>query len=236
MASVAEKLKAGGTSEKKFPLLETGFHLSADEFHARYKQMPEHVRAELIEGIVYMASPLYSPHGDGHFLLTQVLGAYEEETPGVIGSIATSVRLDGKNEFQPDIHLRIHPECGGRTKNPENKLIIGGPEFVSEVSNTTLEMDLHEKFEVYLRDGVQEYLVWQLAEEKLSLFAQESGRFREVRRDAKGILQSTVMPGLWLNAPAILALNKKAALKTVRDGVKSPEHAAFVKQLQGGQK
>ncbi len=236
MASVAEKLKSGGRSEKDFPLLESGYHLSADEFHARYKQMPESVRAELIEGIVYMASPLYSPHGDGHFLLTNILSIYEAETPGVTGSIATSVRLDGKNEFQPDIHLRIDPQCGGRTKNPDKTLIVGGPEFVVEISNTTLEMDLHEKFEVYLRDGVQEYLVWQLQEEKLDLFAQRAGEFEKVQLDAKGILRSKVLPGLWLNAPAILAVNKKAAIKTMRDGVKSTEHAAFVKRLQGGLK
>ena len=61
MASVVEKLNAGGFSEKKSPLLESGFHLSSDEFHARYKLMPEETRAELIEGIVYMASPVYMP-------------------------------------------------------------------------------------------------------------------------------------------------------------------------------
>jgi Uma2 family endonuclease len=236
MASVAEKLKAGGRSEKDFPLLESGYHLSADEFHSRYKQMPENIRAELIEGIVYMASPLYSPHGDAHFLLTNLLGVYEAETPGVIGSIATSVRLDGKNEFQPDIHLRIDPLCGGRTKNPDKTLIIGGPEFVTEVSNTTLEMDLHEKFIVYLRDGVQEYLVWQLQEKKLELFAQKAGEFEKLQPDSKGIVRSKVLPGLWLNVPAILGLNKKAAIKTMRDGVKTIEHAQFVKRLQGGGK
>jgi Uma2 family endonuclease len=236
MASVAEKLKSAGRSEKQFPLLQSGYHLSADEFHARYKQMPENVRAELIEGIVYMASPLYSPHGDSHFLLTNILGIYEEDTPGIIGSIATSVRLDGKNEFQPDIHLRIDPKCGGRTKNPDKKLVLGGPEFVTEISNTTLEMDLHEKFEVYLRDGVQEYFVWALQNEKLKLFAQEGGEFEEIKSDSKGILRSRVLPGLWLNVPAILALDKKTAARTMRDGVKSPEHAEFVKKLQGGAK
>src|SRR5688572_18727501 len=126
MATAVEKIKLGNQSERRFPLLETGYHLSADEFHARYLQMPENTRAELIEGIVYMASPLYSPHGDRHWLLTSICGAYTLDTPGVIGSIATTVRIDGHNEYQPDGHLRIDPQCGGRTSNPEKKMILGG--------------------------------------------------------------------------------------------------------------
>lgn len=235
MATVAEKLNAGSASEKRFPLLETGYHLSAEDFHARYQQMPD-VRAELIEGIVYMASPLYTPHGDGHWLLTAICGAYTLETPGVTGSIATSVRLDGKNEFQPDAHLRIDPEAGGRTQNPERKMIVGGPEFVIEISNTTLDMDVHEKFEVYQRDGVLEFLIWQLQESRLELFRLVEGTFQRIAPDEAGILRSEVMPGLWLNVPAILADDKAAAAKTIRDGLNSAEHTEFVKRLQGGPK
>jgi Uma2 family endonuclease len=234
MAATISKQKSDSPkSERQYPLLDTGYHLSADEFHTRYQKMPEHVRAELIEGIVYMASPLYSPHGDQHFLLASLCGAYQLETPGVIGSIATSVRLDGKNEYQPDLHLRLDPKCGGRTRNPDKKMIWGGPEFVCEISNTTVEMDLHEKFDVYQRDGVLEYLAWQLQEEKLDLFGLQNGVFQKVSPDAHGILRSLAMPGLWLNVTAMLAGDKVAASATLRAGLQSAEHTKFVKQLQG---
>jgi hypothetical protein len=45
------------------PPLCNGDHLDQPTFHARYEAMPEHVRAELIGGIVYMASPQKIAHG-----------------------------------------------------------------------------------------------------------------------------------------------------------------------------
>ena len=42
--------------------LENGDHLDQKTFHARYEAMPEDCRAELIGGIVYMASPQKAPH------------------------------------------------------------------------------------------------------------------------------------------------------------------------------
>ena len=236
MPSVVEKLNARRVSEKKAPLLDSGYHLSSEEFHDRYTQMPENVRAELIEGIVYVASPIYMPHSGQHLFLATLCGAYEFETPGILGAIAGSVRLDGSNEYQPDLHLRIAPECGGRTSNPDQKLVLGGPEFVVEISNTTLGMDLHEKFEVYQRDGVLEYLVWELKEEVIELFSLQEGSFQKIKPDVKGVLKSATMPGLWFNVPAILAGDKRAALRTLREGLKSPEHTKFVKRLQGGGK
>jgi Uma2 family endonuclease len=235
MSSALEKLDAGGISEKKAPLLESGYHLSSEEFHARYKQMAEDTRAELIEGIVYMASPIYMPHSGQHLFLATLCGAYEFETPGVIGGIAGTVRLDGSNEFQPDLHLRIAPEYGGRTSSPDKKMVLGGPEFVVELSNTTLGMDLHEKFEVYQRDGVLEYLVWELKEKRIQLFGLNDGAFEKIKSN-EGVLKSNAMPGLWLNVPAIIDGDKQAAMQTLREGLKSSDHVKFLKRLRGGAK
>jgi len=38
--------------------LQTGDRMTRDEFHRAYSQMPEGFRAELIGGVVYVASPL----------------------------------------------------------------------------------------------------------------------------------------------------------------------------------
>jgi uncharacterized protein YktB (UPF0637 family) len=40
------------------PLLEAGDRLSRDEFERRYERMPHLKKAELIEGIVYLPSPV----------------------------------------------------------------------------------------------------------------------------------------------------------------------------------
>lgn len=236
MNATSEKLISAKVPTKGFPLLETGYHLSAEEFHWRYEQMPEHCRAELIEGIVYMASPLHIGHGDRHALLTTLCGLYALKTPGVTASVATTVRLDNENEYQPDGHMRIDVSKGGRTQALNDKFVAGGPEFVFEISNTTLEMDLHEKFKVYERNGVLEYLVWQVNEEKIELFQLKNGRFYAAKPDAKKILRSKVMPGFWLDTAALLKGKDASVLATLEAGLRDPSHLEFVKHLSGSAK
>jgi hypothetical protein len=49
------------------PPLENGDRLTRLEFERRYNAMPKHVRAELIEGVVFTASPVrFTAHGEQH--------------------------------------------------------------------------------------------------------------------------------------------------------------------------
>ncbi len=49
------------------PPLENGDQLTRVEFERRYEKMPNLKKAELIEGIVYMGSPLrIEQHGEPH--------------------------------------------------------------------------------------------------------------------------------------------------------------------------
>jgi Uma2 family endonuclease len=62
-----------------------------------------------------------------------------------------------KDVPQPDIALRILPECGGQS-GMEGIYATGAPELVVEVSGSTLSRDLGTKLELYQRAGVLEYL------------------------------------------------------------------------------
>jgi hypothetical protein len=69
------------TSSKATPLLENGDKLTRHEFERRYAAMPYQQKgsnkAELIEGIVYMASPLrFESHAKPHSSLVIWLGNY----------------------------------------------------------------------------------------------------------------------------------------------------------------
>src|SRR5438094_152235 len=86
------------------PLLEPGDRLSRDEFERRYERLPHVKKAELIEGVVYMPSPLRAKaHGKPHSHVATWLGVYESETPGVGCFDNSTVRLDLDNEPQPDL-------------------------------------------------------------------------------------------------------------------------------------
>lgn len=55
--------EAAGTTT---PRLESGDHLTAREFKRRFRAMPDVKKAELIGGVVYVASPVSVEHGDRH--------------------------------------------------------------------------------------------------------------------------------------------------------------------------
>src|SRR5438445_9714126 len=90
--------------------LEPGDRLPRDEFERRYDAMPNLKKAELIEGVVHMPSPVrWKGHGRSHRHLATLLGSYEAHTPGVEGGDNATIRLDMENEPQPDATLIISP-------------------------------------------------------------------------------------------------------------------------------
>src|SRR5437588_797855 len=98
----------------KIPPLEPGDRLTRDEFERRYEAMPELKKAELIEGVVYMPSPVRAyRHGMPHADVITWLGNYRAGTAGVVIGDNTTARLDLDNEPQPDAMLFIEPSRGG---------------------------------------------------------------------------------------------------------------------------
>jgi hypothetical protein len=88
------------------PPLENGDRLTRPEFERRYSNSPEIKKAELIEGMVYLASPVrHEQHGKPHSSLSAWLGVYQAMTLGVETSIQPTVLLDWDNEPQPDAVL-----------------------------------------------------------------------------------------------------------------------------------
>jgi hypothetical protein len=94
------------------PPLVPGDYLTRPEFERRYLAQPAIKKAELIEGIVYMPSPVRAnTHGDPHFVVIGWLAQYQAATPGVRGSDNATLRLDLRNEPQPDVILRRSLYC-----------------------------------------------------------------------------------------------------------------------------
>jgi Uma2 family endonuclease len=131
-------------SSKILPL-ESGDRLNRYEFERRYVAMPHVKKAELIEGIVYMASPLrFKGHGQPHFHLIVWLGNYKVSTPGVESGDNVTVRLDLDNEPQPDVVLLIEESRGGQARISDDDYIEGAPELVAEVAASSASNDLHD--------------------------------------------------------------------------------------------
>ncbi len=213
--------------------LQNGDRMSRDEFHAAYEQTPEHFKAELIEGIVYVASPLRRNHGVSHVFLSTLLGNYWGQTPGVEAGDNCSLFLPYDNEPQPDLYLRIKPEYGGQTRTSPDDYVEGAPELLLEVAVSTRSMALHAKKRVYQQSGVKEYLVAVPLAETIFWFDLEHD---QEQQSADGIIRSRQFPGLWLNPPAIWQQNHAAAMETLHQGLATPEHAEFVVKLTAQRK
>jgi hypothetical protein len=212
------------------PWLVDGEHLDRATFHERYAAMPEETKAELIGGVVYMASPLGLGHGISDPHVSFWLGCYQAFTPGVQVLGNASVFFEDYGEHQPDVALRILPENGGRTHD-EGHYYAGGPELVVEVSDSSLKKDIGPKLSDYERAGVPEYVVVGVEPPRVRWHQRLDGRLVEVGPDADGLYRSKVFPGLWLDPAALLAGDNRGLREVVDQGVATEAHAEFVREL-----
>ncbi|MBI4612645.1 MAG: Uma2 family endonuclease [Planctomycetes bacterium] len=214
------------------PPLENGDRLSRAEFERRYEAMPNLKKAELIEGVVHVGSPVkHEGHSREHSQVVTWLGVYVAYTPGVDGGAESSLRMDLDSEPQPDALLRIGRTAGGQSGIDPEGYIEGAPELIAEVAATSASYDLGTKLRVYRRHGVREYIVWRVLDGEIDWFVLRDGEYRPFPPDAQGIRKSETFPGLWLDAGALLAGDMATVLAVLRQGLDSPEHAAFVARL-----
>jgi Uma2 family endonuclease len=220
------------TSERlvKLPPLENGDRLTRAEFERRYAAMPHVKKAELIEGIVYMATALRAKaHGSPHGDIMGWLWTYKAATPGIDLYDHPTVRLDVDNEPQPDAVLRI--ETGGQSGISQDDYIEGAPELIVEIAASSASYDLHAKLQVYRRNGVQEYIVWRTYSQQIDWFYLDAGTYQPLAPDAAGVYRSQQFPGLWLAANRLIAGQLTDVLHILQQGIATPEHQVFVDQL-----
>jgi len=218
--------------QAEVPRLEAGDHLSQMAFHELYSAMPPKFRAELIEGVVIVPSPLFTDHARFHSLVMAWLVQYDCATPGTWSLDNASLLLPPDAEVQPDASLLIEPACGGQS-HQEGGYLAGAPELIVEVASSSVSYDLHSKFRLYEQAGTKEYIVVLLREEKVRWFARhEQAKLTEIAADDDGVFRSRVFPGLWLNANALLFDRGAELLATLQAGLATAEHAAFVASLR----
>ena len=194
-----------------------GERLSQPEFHERYDSYPDDLKFELVKGVVYMASPMRREHGVYHGELSYPLKHYEAATPGTDMLDNSTAILDKDSEPQPDLSLRILPECGGHSTVNDNGYVTGPPELVSEIAHSSRDLDLYEKREDYQRTGVLEYVVLCVEERELHWFHFPSGEM--IRPGREGISRSREFPGLWIDVAALLDQDTKRLRAAVDRGV-----------------
>jgi Uma2 family endonuclease len=207
------------------PRLITGMRMDRDEFLRTWEQIPDVKNAELIEGIVYVPSPVGASHGELDTSIIGWLHFYASFTPGCkAGNNTTWLMLESSP--QPDAHLRILS-----TSRIVKDRFEGAPDLAAEVCVTSSEVDFGPKLALYQRAGVREYITLETLIKRVQWRVLDQGSYRRIEPGADGIVRSETFPGLWLDLDALWSQNSKALLEWVRRGVSTPEHATFVTTL-----
>lgn len=212
--------------------LENGDRLNRCEFERRYAARPDIHKAELIEGVVHMPSPVRATsHGAPNAALAGWLYVYCAATPHVTVLDNATVRLDRDNEPQPDALLRIDTAAGGQSTLSADDYVEGAPELVVEVAASSAAYDMHDKLHVYRRCGVLEYIVWRVHDKALDWFVLADDGYQPLPA-AAGVLESPAFPGLRLASAALLADDGASVLAELRRGIETPRHAEFASRLR----
>ena len=203
--------------------LVAGEKLSREEFLRRWDALPNLKRAELLEGVVYLPSPVGRTHGSHDVLVGLWLGYYAGFTAGCeAGSNATWLMLE--DAPQPDCFLCVLSEYGGQS-GVERDLSKGAPELAVEVSQSSASYDLGPKLRLYRAAGVQEYITVLLAESRVIWRRLVAGAYHTIEPDPDGLLRSILFPGLWLEPAALLNKDTPRILEVLNEGLHSSELA-----------
>ncbi len=197
---------AGEKPGTPVPSLESGDRLTQPEFHRRYSAMNRIRKAELVNGIVFMSSPVrMQSHALPHRMVIAWLSQYEAHNPDTqCGDNATLI-LHNQNEFQPDAFLRILDSKGGASFVNDQDYLQGAPELIVEIAGTSASIDLREKKEAYRQAGVREYIVWQVEEKRIDWWRLNAGSYEPLQPDPDNTIHSNVFPGLILPVDTFLS-------------------------------
>jgi Uma2 family endonuclease len=195
--------------------------LDADEFMRLYSATSEKTKAELIQGRVYMASPVRADvHGDPDALIQTWLGVYAVAHPQLQHSTNATVRLTTEDIPQPDASLRRLPNYGGHARMNKG-YIEGPPELVVEIAASSRTYDAHDKLDSYRGAGILEYILYRTEDGELDWFALENETYVQLPVDENGVIHSRIFPGLWLDRNALLAGDGAKVVAVLQDGMKS---------------
>jgi len=204
--------------------------MSSEEFLERWERMPALKQAELLEGMVYMASPIRIEHGYWDRRVSAWLSLFVDRVHGLGAATNTTVDLGERNVPQPDQIAYTKPEFGGRSTVVRG-VFTGVPELAVEVSYSSADIDHTVKKAIYSAASVEEYVVFDLLARKVTWWRLADGSYKKIPRGADGVRRSHVFPGLWLDERAFWIEDNERMFEVAAEGLASPEHAEFRKRL-----
>ncbi|MGH7598672.1 MAG: Uma2 family endonuclease [bacterium] len=174
--------------------------ITFDEFCEIIK---EDQKADLINGVIYMATPATLEHEDEFgFVLMIVRGFVKRKKLGFVLGSRAAMQLSDEDAPEPDL-MFISKE---RLAKAKGKAFLGAADLVVElISPSSRWLDLGEKKDLYAKFGVREYWVIDLFRQAAYFLKNKNGVWEDLTVDAMGIVRSSVLPGFWLRVDWLFA-------------------------------
>jgi Uma2 family endonuclease len=175
--------------------------VSTDEFFAA---IPDGVKADLIDGVIYMASP-DSPRSDKIAqLIRTVLQGYARRRGGLGEAYGSRVAYAVSRYRCPEPDVSF--VCSDRAHIIHPTRGVEAPDIAVEVvSDDSPERDYVKKRVLYEEAGVREYWIIDPIRNHCTFLRREGGQFVTVPLSRDSFFRSEVLPGFWLDTRWLLA-------------------------------
>jgi len=156
----------------------------------------EDQKADLLEGVIYLASPENTDHNDLIRWLSLVMGMFiEARNPGRLTINKVAYRLSERTAPEPDLAF----VSASRLAKIKPGYVEGPPDLAIEiVSPDSVDRDYENKRLRYEEGGVKEYWIIDPLDETVLFLVNENGRFKEQPLPGH-VLESRVLLGLKLD-------------------------------------
>lgn len=158
--------------------------------------VPDGQKADLIDGVIYVASPDNLDAGKLFLWLVFVIYGYlEKRDLGELFGSRIAFRLSDYNSPEPDLAFvlkkRLHLSRRGH--------FYGWPDLAIEiVSPDSVRRDYFDKLKLYEKYHVREYWIIDEIEHTVTVYRLDAnGKYRQIHVRG-GVLRSKVMKGFWL--------------------------------------
>jgi Uma2 family endonuclease len=169
-----------------------------------YRRIPDDQKADLLDGVIYMASPDSLHSNDLTAFLTTLLRCYDEvkDLGGRVCVTSVAFRLSKRSAPEPDVAY-VRPERSHLLAHAE---VRGGPDLAVEiVSRDSRSRDYVRKKNAYQKAGVTEYWIVDPLKNKVEFHRLDGGNYQLIPLENGRLFRSQVLPGFWLDVHWLLA-------------------------------
>jgi Uma2 family endonuclease len=195
-----------------------------------YRLVPDGQKADLIDGVIYMASPDSIRSNDLTAFVTVLLRSYNaaRKMGGRVYVTRVAFRLAPRRAPEPDVAY-VRPE---RIHLVGANDVKGAPDIAVEiVSRESQSRDYGQKKRIYQKAGVTEYWIIDPLKVRYVFLRLEGGKYQPVALENGRIFRSQVLGGFWLDVDWLRAdplPNDFECLQAIlreRAGPRAPRHS-----------